>query len=363
MTDNKKIGIIVDEDFALKHIPPYPKPAFLSFENPLRIRAILDYFEKIKFFEDKRIIKEEPKVIDESIIKLAHTNYHIDTIKRLSKFGSGLLGDEVFITEDTYNLAKKALGGAIQAIESVLNNEVNHSFALIRPPGHHALREKPSGLCIFNNIATSILYLRKFLNYEKKIAIVDIDNHFGDGTVQYFYDDPSVLYFSVHEFDFVEGDIGFVTELGEGEGLGKNINFPIPAGSTDSDFLEFMDILEPILTEFAPDLIIIASGFDMYFADPIGNCNLTSISFYNFTKKILELAEKLCEGKLVFILEGGYSLIGLPFCVNAVVRAMLNESYERPNFENMDFSDESKIEEINKVKSVLKRLLEPFWSF
>ena len=240
------------------------------------------------------------------------------------------MGDEIFITEDTFELAKKAVGGTIQAIKSVLNSDVNQSFALVRPPGHHALQEKASGLCIFNNIANSIIYLKKKLHYNKKIAIIDIDAHFGDGLVQYFYDDPSVLYFSVHEFDFVEGDIGFIDELGEGEGLGKSINFPIPMNTSDEDFLEFLDILEPVLNEFTPDIMIIAAGFDLYFADPIGNGLLTSISYYNFTEKLLKIAEKICEGKLVFILEGGYSLIGLPHCVYAVLKALIGEEfYER----------------------------------
>ena len=187
MTADQKIGIVIDEDFALKNNPPYPHPIFLSYENPLRIRVILEYFDKIKLWEDKRIIKLEPKLIDEELLNLAHTKYYIDTVKRLSTFGSGILSEEVFITKDTFSLAKKAVGGAIEAIEKVITKEISQSVALVRPPGHHALREKGSGLCIFNNIANTILYLRKELNYNKKIAIVDIDDHFGDGLVQYFY--------------------------------------------------------------------------------------------------------------------------------------------------------------------------------
>ena len=362
MTQYNKIGIIVDDDFATKNVPSFPKPIFLSYESPLRIKSILNYLEKRKIFENERIIKIKPKIVKEDIIHLAHTKYHVDSIKNLSNRGNGLLGEEVFVTEDTFKLAKKAIGGAIKSVVSVIDCEVNQSLALIRPPGHHALREKASGLCIFNNIANSILYLRKKLQYTKKIAIIDIDNHFGDGLVQYFYDDPSVLYFSVHEFDFVEGDIGFIDELGTGEGLGKSINFPIPVNSTDDDFLEFLEILEFILREFIPDLIIIAAGFDMYFADPIGNCLLTTFSYYKFTEKLLKIAEDICEGKLAFILEGGYSLIGLPVCVHSVIKALLKEKYERPPFEYMDFSHNSKRIEIKKIKSALKNLLANYWT-
>jgi len=361
MPKNNKIGIVVDDDFASKNIPPYPHPIFLSYETPLRIKSILTHFENRKIFENENVIKLKPKLIDESIINLAHTKYHIDSIKNLSNLGSGFLGEEIYITEDTFLLAKKAIGGTIQAIESVINQDVNQSFALIRPPGHHALREKASGFCIFNNIANSIIFLREKLNYKKKIAIIDIDSHFGDGLVQYFYDDPNVLYFSIHEFDFVEGEIGFINELGEGDGLGKSINFPIPMHCTDDIFLEFMDILEPILNEFCPDLIIIAAGFDMHFSDPIGNCSLTSNSYFKFTKRILKISNDICMGKLVFVLEGGYNLIALPFCVHAVINALLNEEYEPPTFENIEFLEKSKIEDITKIKNSLKNLLANYW--
>ena len=362
MTSNIKIGIITDDDFSSKNVPPYPHPTFFSYETPLRVKSVVTYLEKNRIFEDKRIHKIKPLEVDDETIYLAHTKYHVDSIKALSSRGNGLLGEEVYVTEDTYKLAKKAIGGVISAVTSVINRDINQSIALIRPPGHHALREKASGLCIFNNIANSILFLRQKLQYNKKIAIIDIDAHFGDGLVQYFYEDPTVLYFSIHEFDFVEGEIGFIDELGTGDGLGRSINFPIPFNSTDDDFLEFFEILEPILKEFMPDLIIIAAGFDMYFTDPIGNCLLTTISYFKFTEKILKIAEEICEGKLAFILEGGYSLLGLPVCIHSVIQSLLKEKYIRPSFEYLDFSYNSKNDEIIKIKLTLKNLLANFWN-
>lgn len=362
MTKTNKIGIIVDEDFASKNAPPYPHPIFLSYETPQRIGSILNFLEEKNVFLNERIVKIQPVSVEESVLKLAHTKYHIDSVRNFSNRGFGLLSEEIFITGDTYELAKKAVGGTIQAINSVLNNEVDQSFALIRPPGHHALREKASGLCIFNNIANSIIHLRDNRQYNKKIAIIDIDAHFGDGLVQYFYDDPSVLYFSVHEFDFAEGDIGFIDELGEEEGLGRSINFPIPLNTTGVDFLEIFDILEPVLKEFTPDMIIIAAGFDLYFADPIGNGKLTSKSYFKFTERILEIANKICNGKLIFILEGGYSLIGLPHCVFAVINALLGESFEQPIFEKLKFLAKSEKENIDKIKKGLKKLLADYWT-
>ena len=363
MIPENLIGIIFEEDFASKHIPPYPKPSFISFENPFRIKAILSQLERNNIFENDRIVKVKPKNIPQAIIELAHSKYHIKAMQRISAMGGGLLEEEVFLTEDTYDLAKKAVGGAIEAIEGVISNKYAQSFALIRPPGHHAFREKASGLCIFNNIANSVLYLRKQLNYDQKIAIIDIDDHFGDGLAQYFYDDPSVLYFSIHQFDFTEGDLGMVDEIGIGEGIGKNINFPVPEGITNEDFYSCLDFLDPILKEFKPALIVVAAGFDMYYADPIGNCSLTSIAYNQFTDRILKIAEAVCEAKISFILEGGYDIIGLPYCVEAVIKALLKESYEPPDYEkNLPLLDNSKRNELVKINNFLKKLLNPYWN-
>ena len=359
---DKKVGIILDDDFGSKHIPPYPKPSFISFEHPFRIHCVLNHLESNGIFKDNRILKVKIKEIDESILELAHSKYHIEGIKKISNIGGGLLGEEVFVTEDTFDLAKKAVGGAIEAIEGVINNRFTQSFALIRPPGHHAYREKSSGLCIFNNIANSILYLRKQLDFDQKIAIIDIDDHFGDGLAHFFYDDPSVLYFSIHEFDFTEGDLGMVDELGTDEGIGKNINFPVPEGITNENFYYCLELLEPLLNEFQPALIVVAAGFDMYYADPIGNCLLTSTAYYHFAAKLLRMAEELCEGRISFILEGGYDIIGLPYCVEAVLKALLNEKYEAPAFEkNALMLGESNIEDLKKIKNMLTKLLSPYW--
>ncbi len=359
----KKIGIILDEDFGSKHVPPYPKPSFISFEHPFRINCILNHLERSGIFKDNRIVKVKPKEIDEAILELAHSRYHIEAIKKISDVGGGLLDEEVFVTDDTFDLAKKAVGGAIEAIEGVVKNSFTQSFALIRPPGHHAYREKSSGLCIFNNIANSILYLRNQLNFNQKIAIIDIDDHFGDGLAHYFYDDPSVLYFSIHEFDFTEGGLGMVDELGIDEGIGKNINFPVPEGITNEDFYYCLDLLEPILNEFQPALIVVAAGFEMYYADPIGNCSLTSIAYNQFAERILKIAESVCGGKIAFILEGGYHIIGLPYCVEAIIKALLKEKYEPPDYEkNLSFSRESKRKELEKIKTFLKSLLNPYWA-
>jgi acetoin utilization deacetylase AcuC-like enzyme len=361
MTENK-IGIITDEEFASKHIPPYPKPTFISFEHPIRIKTILETLKNELIFENKNVEKIIPPDINEEILELAHSKYHIDSIKKISKRGGGLIDEEVFVNLDTFSLAKKAVSGAVTAVEKVFNNEINQSIALIRPPGHHAYRNRSSGLCIFNNIAISVFYLRQKLNYSEKIAIIDIDNHFGDGLAQFFYEDPSILYISIHEFDFSQADLGFIDELGAGNGIGTNINIPVPEGLTSSEFLGIIDFIEPLIREFNPRMLIIAAGFDMYFADPIGNCLLTSDAFYSFTKKMITIASDICEGKLAIILEGGYSVIGLQYCVLAVIKALLNEKYTAPEFESHFPIHSSNQNNLKKIKNALIQMITPYWN-
>jgi len=361
MTENK-IGIIYDDDFALKHVPPYPKPTFLSFENPARIEAMIKALKREQIFEKTQVIRFNSSEIEDTILELAHSKFHIDSIRKISGGGGAIIDEEVFITSDSFELAKKAVGGAITAVERVIKSDVNQSIALIRPPGHHAFRDKASGLCIFNNIALSILNLRHKLDNTEKVAIIDIDNHFGDGLAHYFYEDPSVLYISVHEYDFSQMDMGFIDEVGVGEGIGKNINIPVPGGLTSSEFLGLIDFIEPFLREFSPRIIIIATGFDTYFADPIGNGLLTSDTFHKFSKKMLKIAEELCEGRLVFILEGGYSIIGLQYCILALIKGLLNEDYSRPNFEDLAPINSPNRNDLEKIKKALIHLMRPYWN-
>ena len=361
MTENK-IGIIFDEIFKLKHVPPYPKPTFIAFEHPNRLKATIEMLYRENIFDNQRVLKISPPDIDNDILELAHSKFHIDLIKRISEGGGGIIEDEVFVAPDTFEVAKKAVSGAIIAVEKVFINEVNQSIALIRPPGHHAFRDKSSGLCIFNNIALSIFYLRQKRNFSGKIAILDIDNHFGDGLAHYFYEDPSVLYISIHEYDFSHVDVGFINELGAGDGIGTNINIPVPEGISVNEFLDLIDFVEPILEEFTPSLLIIPTGFDTYFADPIGNGLLTSVAFYEFSKKIKNIANELCEGKVAFILEGGYSLIGLQYCLIALIKGLLNESYSSPSFEFPYQNEHSNFNKIEKIKKALIQLIEPYWN-
>jgi len=361
MTENK-IGIIYDEDFSLKHTPPYPRPTFLSFEHPNRMKAMIEALNREHIFDKENVVKIIPPIIEDEILELAHSNFHIDSIRSISEGGGGIIDEEVFVAPDTFEVAKKAVSGAITAVEKVIFDELKQSIALIRPPGHHAFRDKSSGLCIFNNIALSVFYLRQKLNFSDKIAILDIDDHFGDGLAHYFYEDPSILYISIHEYDFSQVDLGFISEIGAGDGIGTNINIPVPEGISTNEFLELIDFIEPFIKEFSPSLFIIPTGFDTYFADPIGNGLLTSIAFYEFSKKIKNSANKICQGKIAFILEGGYSIIGLQYCILALIKGLLNESYTSPPFEYPNRNEQSNHNSLERIKKALIQTIGPHWN-
>lgn len=358
----RQIGIIIDDMFGLKHTPPYPKPTFIAFEHPNRIKSMIEILNRDQIFNNPHVHKFSPISIGDDTLELAHSKFHIDAIKRISQGGGGIIDDEVFVAPDTYEVAKRAVGGAITAVEKVFSGVVNQTIALIRPPGHHAFRNKPSGLCIFNNIALAIFYLRQKRNYSGKIAILDIDDHFGDGLAHFFYEDPSVLYISIHEYDFSQVDVGFINELGADKGIGTNINLPVPEGISTDEFLDLIDFIEPILKEFAPSMIIIPTGFDTYFADPIGNGALTSVAFYKFSKKIKNIANQLCDGKIAFILEGGYSIIGLQYCLLALIKGLLDENYTPPPFEFSTRDDHSNLNSLEKIKKALIQIIKPYWN-
>src|SRR5208337_1158343 len=196
------------------------------------------------------------------------------------------------------------------------------SFALVRPPGHHALPGRAMGFCIFNNAAVGAAYALKSL---KKIMIVDWDVHHGNGTELMFYDRPEVLYFSVHQYPHFPGT-GRAEDVGRGEGEGFNVNVPLPTGSTDADYVRaFEEILLPIMGAYAPDLVILSAGYDPHYADPLGNMRVTEAGFHTMASLVKEGAKK---AHIVALLEGGYSLEHLPSSVEASLLGLTGEPYD-----------------------------------
>jgi acetoin utilization deacetylase AcuC-like enzyme len=221
---------------------------------------------------------------------------------------------DVGISEKSYEIALLAAGGGLALADQIMQGKIQNGFGLVRPPGHHAEKELAMGFCIFNNIAILAKYLQKKHGLEK-ILILDWDVHHGNGTQHTFYEDPSVLYVSLHQYPFYPGT-GASHEMGSGRGKGFTLNCPMPAGSGDKDYeTAFLKKILPKVRDFKPEFVLISAGFDAHFADPLASINL-STEFYGWmTERMMEIAGKHSSGRIISLLEGGYNLDYLPHCI------------------------------------------------
>jgi acetoin utilization deacetylase AcuC-like enzyme len=248
-----------------------------------------------------------------------HTPAHVARIAELSAARGGDAGDgTTAFGHGGFEIALLAAGGAIAAVEAVAGGVVHNAYALVRPPGHHAVPDRGQGFCIFNNIAIAIRHVQAALGAER-IAVVDWDVHHGNGTQAVFYEDPEVLTISVHQDRCYPPDSGLLDERGAGAGLGANLNIPLPAGSGHDAYLAtFERVIIPALDRFRPDLVIVASGLDANVYDPMGRMLLHSDTYRSLTELMMQAA----DGRLAVIHEGGYSEFYVPFCGLAVVEAL-----------------------------------------
>ena len=312
-------GLVYHEDY-LKHRtrPGHP-------ERPERLTAILEHLEQTGLYEQLTLIEPAPAAIE--WIAQVHSPEYIRSVERTCKAGGILDSGDTPVSRESYAVARLAVGGVLAAADAVMGGEVRNAFCLVRPPGHHATRDRGMGFCIFNNVAIAARYLQQHHGLQR-ILIVDWDVHHGNGTQEAFYDDPTVMYFGVHQYPFYPGT-GGADERGSGPGEGFTINVPLPAGSGGAEFLAaFEDVLAPAAEEFKPDFILVSAGFDAHADDPLAGMRLTAEDFRDLARVVKTLTEKHCEGRLVAVLEGGYDLEALSASVAEVLRAFLSE--DRP---------------------------------
>lgn len=278
------------------------------FLNLVAVSGVLDALTSIA-----------PREATREQLLAVHTPEYVGRIEQLSAGRGGDAGDgTTAFGRGGYEIARLSAGGAITAVEVVVTGFVRNAYALVRPPGHHAMPDHGMGFCIFNNIAIAVTYARRSLGVGR-VAVVDWDVHHGNGTQAVFYDDPSVLVISVHQDRCYPADSGSVEERGAGAGLGANINVPLPPGSGHGAYMEaFHRVVVPAVERFAPDLVVVASGFDAGAYDSMGRMLLHSDSYRELTEMMLACS----GGRLAVIHEGGYSEFYVPFCGLAVLETL-----------------------------------------
>ncbi len=332
----------------LKHTAPRGHP-----ERPDRIEAILKALEKLG--DEVEVIDPAPASLDQ--VRLVHDPEYVDLVKSLCEAGGGYLDPDTYISSDTWEPALNAVGAAIKSLELVVNRGYDLVLAAVRPPGHHAHEREGRGFCIFNNVAIASDYARVYMkNSVDRIAIVDVDVHWGDGTADIFYERSDVLYISLHQdprtlYPFT----GFPEQVGRGEGEGFTVNIPLPPGTTDDLYLQALqEIALPILIEYNPDVVMVSLGYDAHFADPLADLALTAQGYWRIIKEIAETARKVKAHGVCLVLEGGYNLIAIERCTINVLKIDKDEppEHEAPRLRDEPVKDFMK--NIAKVKGVLK---------
>ncbi|MEX1157770.1 MAG: class II histone deacetylase, partial [Thermomicrobiales bacterium] len=270
----------------------------------------------------QRLQMISPYSAPEPMIALYHTQEYIERVAALSEAGGGDAGQGAPVGPDSYVIALLAAGGAMAAVDTVMAGPIARAFALVRPPGHHAMSNQGMGYCIFNNVVIAAMHARSAYGLER-VMIFDWDVHHGNGTQDAFYDDPNVLFVSTHQDRLYPEEFGQVAQIGSGDAAGRTVNIPLPAGSGDATYMAAIDeIIAPIARAFRPELILVSAGQDASSADPLGRMCVTAEGYRRMTMAMMELAGKLCDGRLAIVQEGGYSEVYAPYCTLAILEAL-----------------------------------------
>lgn len=303
-------------------------PAYLDHEmgaghpeSPDRLRAILHQLEQSD--TASQLLKITPrKAEDEWIMKVHTPEYVARLTQHAPTSGRVFLDPDTSMSPGSLSAAYLAAGGALAAVDAIMSKHVDHVFCAVRPPGHHAEAGRAMGFCLFNNVAIAARYIQQKYGL-KRVLIVDWDVHHGNGTQHSFEDDPSVLFFSTHQYPHYPGT-GRATERGKGRGEGFTINVPMEAGGGDEEYREiFLNALVPAADDFKPDFVIISAGFDAHRDDPLASMSLTETGYADLTGIVAAIAKRHASGRILSSLEGGYNLRALAASVDAHIKALL----------------------------------------
>jgi len=292
-------------------------------ENRQRLVAALSHLEETGTKQKLTVLSPRSASMEE--LAMIHNPEYISHVRSKAEKGGGWLDADTVMCPRSYEVALYAAGGLLTAVEAVVKGEVDSAFALVRPPGHHAIADRAMGFCIFNNVAVATKFALGEFDFSR-VLIADFDVHHGNGTQDAFYADPRVLYFSTHEYPFYPGT-GRIEETGTGEGTGTTVNFPMSAGWGDEEYLRaFREVLVPVAQRFQPQLILVSVGLDPHWADPLAMMRVSVQGFAQMVIVLKKLADELCQGRLVFTLEGGYNLEVIAASTKAIFDVLLGSS-------------------------------------
>ena len=281
-----------------------------------RVTVVIDNFKKL---DNKDLVWKKPSKFDRSLLEITHNSDYINFVeKSFPEKGLSFLDGDTIVSPGSKDATSDAVGSIITAIDGVQNKNFNNAFCAVRPPGHHAEKNKAMGFCIYNNVAVGANYLINKYKL-KRVAIIDFDVHHGNGTQDIFYDNEKVLYISTHQYPYYPGS-GTNDEKGKYNNI---LNIPLPAGTTSEEYLNAYEFVLKKIKEFRPEFILLSAGFDAHKDDPLAQLQLESKDFYNITKRTLELSKQYCDGKVVSILEGGYDLLALQESTEMHVKALI----------------------------------------
>jgi len=309
----RRVTAVVQDSRFLDHRGPPGHP-----ERPERLDAIAEALEPRR----ERLRLLPPRAASREELSSIHGGDHIDRVARACERAPGHLDPDTYVSAASFEVAKLAVGGSVDLVRAIAAGEVAAGFAAVRPPGHHAESNRAMGFCLFNNVAIAARALQTHDALER-ILILDWDVHHGNGTQHSFEDDPTVLYVSTHEYPQYPGT-GAATEAGHGRGAGFTLNVPMPSGCGDAEYIGVLQrLLVPAAHSFRPEFLIVSCGFDTHRDDPLAGMRVTGEGFAAMSAIVRQLADELCDGRLAFVLEGGYSLQGLREGTAAVVDALL----------------------------------------
>jgi acetoin utilization deacetylase AcuC-like enzyme len=319
MNAQRGVEVIADPRYR-EHRGPQGHP-----ERPERLLAVDQALEAF----GPALVRRKPRPASPEELLAVHARAHVDHVRRAAEAGAGQLDPDTYVSRASHDVALLAAGGSVDLALRIARGETRYGFAAVRPPGHHAEADRPMGFCLFNNAAIAARAVQREAGVER-VALIDWDVHHGNGTQHTFEADPSVLYVSTHQFPFYPGT-GAADEIGVGRGEGATLNVPLPAGCGDAEYVGiFQRVLVPAARAFRPDYWIISCGFDAHEDDPLAAMRVTRSGFSALTAIVRALADELSGGRLLFVLEGGYSLRGLQEGVDAVLEGLLAGSPALP---------------------------------